>query len=86
MISVIMKARWSSLFFISYVVGQNFLKASNAFSVTGPNHVEIGLGLLFLGFSSCFLGHSKIFLGSADLIRNSNFVGSWRRCKKVCFL
>ena len=73
-----MKIRWSSWLFISYVVGQNFLKSSNAFSVTGPNHVnKIGLGYLFLGFSSCFLGHCKILIDSAHLIRDSNFEGSW---------
>lgn len=29
-----------SSLFIGYVVSQNFLKASNAFSVTGLNHVN----------------------------------------------
>lgn len=74
-----------SLLFISYVVSQNFLKASNAFPMTGLNHVNRErIGMLDFRFS-CFLGHSKIFMDSADLIRNSNSGGIWRYSKEVCF-
>lgn len=75
-----------SLLFISYVVSQNFLKASNAFSVTGLNQVN-RKRLRMPNFRfSCFLGHSKILVDSADLIRNSNSEGIWRYSKEVCFL
>lgn len=75
-----------SLLFISYVISQNFLKASNAFSVTGVNHVNRErLGMLNFRFY-CFLGHSKILIDSDDLIRNSNSEGIWRYSKEVFFL